>query len=212
MESLELNLQSKNQINEYIADNHLVPYEAGIFNEILLAITDGDQSKLDWYRSFGDSFRAITMNVHAYRKGLEFGFTDIAFSQYGWFLHPVWLDKEVLTFGDTSRYGNHSIIYLGRGVNNVWTYAMDYNFGVAGGGYHLSVYGKQFNSRESALTAALNDLNAKMTSRLGSTDTTNDKQPVILATLRDIEKAKIGMVQLTLFLKRFLLAEKNCIF
>jgi hypothetical protein len=30
-----------------------------------------------------------------------------------------------------------------------------------------------------------------MTKRIGSTDTTNDKQPIILATLRDIEKAKI---------------------
>jgi hypothetical protein len=38
-----------------------------------------------------------------------------------------------------------------------------------------------------------------MTERVGSTDTTNDKQPIILATLRDIEKAQLGMVQLTLF-------------
>jgi len=45
----------------------------------------------------------------------------------------------------------------------------------------------------------LNDLKAKMIARVGSTDTTNDKQPIILATLRDIGKAKIGMVQSTLF-------------
>jgi len=38
-----------------------------------------------------------------------------------------------------------------------------------------------------------------MTKKIGSTDTTNDKQPVILATLRDIEKAQVGMVQLSLF-------------
>jgi len=50
-----------------------------------------------------------------------------------------------------------------------------------------------------ALTVALNDLKAKMVAKIGSTDTTNDKQPIILATLRDVDKALIGMVQLTLF-------------
>jgi hypothetical protein len=38
-----------------------------------------------------------------------------------------------------------------------------------------------------------------MTKKIGSTDTTNDKQPVIVATLRDIEKALVNTVQLTLF-------------
>jgi hypothetical protein len=199
MESLVLNLQSKKQINDYIADNHLVHYEAGIFNEMLKAILDGDQSKLDWFRSFGDSFRAITMNIYAYRKGLEFGFTDIAFSQYGWFVHPVWRDKETLTFGDTSRYGNHSVIYLGRGINSVWTYAMDYNFGTAGGGSHLSVYGKQFQNRDAALNFALTELKNMMVEKIGHKDTTNYKQPVIMATLRDIAKAQLNRVQLSLF-------------
>ncbi|WP_179414537.1 hypothetical protein HDF19_00705 [Mucilaginibacter sp. E4BP6] len=74
-----------------------------------------DQDKLDWFRSFDDSFRAITMNVNAYRKGLEFGYTEIAFDQYGWFKRPVWFDLEELTFGDTSHYGNYSTITLGHG-------------------------------------------------------------------------------------------------
>jgi len=199
MESLVLNLQSKNQITEYIADNHLMPYEAAIFKEMLNAIESGDQTQLDWFGSFGNSFRTITMNVHAYRKGLEFGFTEISFDQHGWFRRPMFSDKEELTFGDTSRYGNHSLIYLGRGENHVWTYGMNYSFGVAGGCYGLSVYGKQFKSRQDALTNALNELKRMMTKKIGSTDTTNDKQPVILATLRDIDKAMIEMVQMSLF-------------
>lgn len=76
---------------------------------------------------------------------------------------------------------------------------MNYSFGVAGGCYGVSVYGKQFKSRQEALTYALNELRGMMTKKIGSTDSTNDKQPVILATLRDIEKAMAGMVQLTLF-------------
>ena len=199
MESLLLNLQSKNQINDYIAEHHLMRYEADILNEVMAAIDNNDLTQLHWLNSFGDCFRAITMNLHAYRKGLEFGFTEIAFDQHGWFKRPVFLETEDLQFGDTSRYGNHSTITLGRGINHTWTYALHYSFGCAGGGYGLSVYGKLFKNRESTLTFALSDLKAMMTVRVGSTDTTNDKQPIILATLRDIEKAQIGMVQLTLF-------------
>ncbi|WPU96440.1 hypothetical protein SNE25_13010 [Mucilaginibacter sabulilitoris] len=199
MESLVLNLQSKNQIIDYIADNHMVSYEKGIFQEMIAAIEAKDQTQLDWFRSFGDSFRGITMNVYAYRKGLEFGFTEISFDKYDWLTRPVFLDREELTFGDTSRYGNHSLIYLGRGENQVWTYGMSYSYGVAGGCYGLSVYGKQFKSRQDALSHTLNELKVMMTKKIGSKDTSNDKQPVVLATLRDIDKALIGMVQLNLF-------------
>jgi len=199
MESLVLDLQSKKQITAYMKDNHIMTYESGIFLEMITAIEAGNQDQLDWFRSFGDTFRTIAMNVHAYREGLEFGFSEISFDKYGWFTRPLFLDREELTFGDTSRYGNHSLIYLGRGENHVWTYGMNYSFGVAGGCYGLSVFGKQFRSRQDALQAALNELKSIMTKKIGSTDTTNDKQSVILATLRDIEKAMIGIVQLSLF-------------
>ncbi|CAN5514686.1 hypothetical protein BH09BAC6_BH09BAC6_34290 [soil metagenome] len=199
MESLVLNLQSKNQITDYMKDNHMVPYERDIFLEMIAAVTACNQTQLDWFRSFGDSFRTIAMNVYAYRKGLEFGFTEISFDKYGWFTRPLFLDKEELTFGDTSRYGNHSLIYLGTGENQVWTYGMNFSYGVGGGCFGLSVYGKQFKCRQDALSFALNELKTMMTKKIGSTDTTNDKQPVILATLRDIAKAQINFVQLSLF-------------
>jgi hypothetical protein len=139
------------------------------------------------------------MNVYAYGKGLEFGFNAIAFDKYGWFERSVFQEQEELTFGDTSRYGNYSTIKLGKGANAIWTYAISYSYGVAGGGYGLSVYGKQFQNRMDAFGVALADLKAKMVSRIGSTDTTNDKQPIILATLRDIDKAQVNRIQLSLF-------------
>jgi hypothetical protein len=130
MENLLLNLQSKNEITTYIADNYLIRYEADIFNEMLNAIENGEQSQLDWFQSFGDSLRVIAMNVHAYRKGLQFGFTEIAFDKYGWFVRPQWMDAEQHAFGDTSRYGNHSTITIGHGPNGLWTYAMSYSLDV----------------------------------------------------------------------------------
>ncbi len=199
MKKLQINLQSKNEIVTYKAEHHLIHYENDIFNEILKAIEEQNQDELDWFSSFGDSYRAITMNVHAYRKGLEFGFAEIAFDQYGWFKRPYFLETDELTFGDTSRYGNYSSITLGRGTNHIWTYAMHYSYGVAGGGYGLSVYGKPFQSRHDALNFSLNELKNMMTKKIGSTDTTNDKQPIILATLRDIDKTQCSLIQLSLF-------------
>ena len=199
METLVLDLQSKNQINNYIKENHLVKYESGILNEMLIAIEESEVSKLDWFNQFGESIRCITMNVYAYRKQLEFGFTKITFDQHGWFSRPEFLDKENLILGNPWHHGEHSTIYLGRGTNYIWTYAIDYSFGTAGGGSHLSVYGKQYKSREDALSIALNELKVMMTDKINNRDTTNYKQHIILATLKDITKAQINMIQLTLF-------------
>jgi hypothetical protein len=199
MEALTLNLQSKNQILDYLTSNHLVACESGILNEILIAIDQDDRDKLNWLKQFGDSIRVILMNVNAYRKQLEFGFTEISFDQYGWFTRPEFLNKENLVFGNPWHHGEHSAIYLGRGLNNIWTYAVDYSFGTAGGGYHLSVYGKQFNTREAAFACGLNELKDLMNSKLGNTDTSNYKQPIINATLKDILKAESSLFQLSLF-------------
>lgn len=199
MENLQLNLQSKNEIITYMADNHFMAYEKDIFNEMLKAIEKRDQQQLDWFRGFGDSFRAITMNVHAYRKGLEFGFTEIAFDQYGWFKRPEWLEIEELTFGDARRFLDYSTITLGRGANNKWAYGLSCSYGCGGCSWGISVYNKKFNSRNETLTFALAQLKEMMTEKIDHSDTTNYKQSIIAATLRDIAKAQVNLLQLSLF-------------
>ena len=199
MEAMPLNLQSKIEIISYRDENHLVKYEYGILDELIKTIDNGDMEMLSWFGQFGDRIRSITMNVHAYRKSLEFGFTEIAFDQHGWFKRPEFLDREDIKLGTSERYGEYSVITLGKGENHIWTYALHYSFGTAGGGWALSVYDKRFKSREDALTFALNKLKDMMTEKIGNTDTTNYKQSIILATLREIAKAQINLVQLSLF-------------
>lgn len=199
MESLILNLQSEKAINNYIHENHLVEYEKGILNEILTAIKKNDAGSLSWFTSFGTSLRHITMNVYAYRKQLEFGFTEISFDQHGWLLRPQFLDREDLVFGNEDRYSEHSIIHLGRGENHIWTYSLNYSYGMAGGGSLISVYDKQFNGRHDALTAGLNELKEMMSAKLGNSDTSNYNQSVLITTLKDIAKFEVSMVQLSLF-------------
>ena len=199
METITLTSQSKNLIIDYLQTNHTVQYERDILNDLLAAIEQNDAGKLKWFNRFGDSLRVVLMNVHAYRKQMEFGFNDISFDQYGWFTRPEFLDKESIVFGNPWHPLEHSTIYLGRGINHIWTYSVDYSFGTAGGGYHLSVYGKQFKTREFAFSAGLNELKELMNSKLGNTDTSNYKQPIINATLKDIAKAESSLFQLTLF-------------
>lgn len=70
---------------------------------------------------------------------------------------------------------------------------------MASGGSFISIYDKQFNSRQDALTAGLNELIQMMSSKVGNADTSNYKQSILMATLKDIGKFKISTVQLSLF-------------
>jgi hypothetical protein len=199
MESFAITVQSKQEISSYLADNRLMKHEAKILNDILSAIDRNDIEQLTWFAAFGNDIRHLIMNVHAYRKQQEFGFTAIGFDQYNWLSRPTFLEIENIILGNGNRYNEHSIIHLGRGINYIWTYALNYTFGTAGGGSALSVYGKQFPNREAALTYAVTELKGMMSAKVGNTDTTNYKQAIIFDTLRAIEKLEVSRVQLTLF-------------
>ncbi len=199
MENSALTLNSAT-VNNYLKTNHFsVQWERNMIAEILELIESNDTEKLTWFSGFGKDIRHILMNVHAYRKGLEFGFTEIAFDNCNWFCRSEFLDKEDIKLGDSERYGEYSNIYLGRGLNHIWTYALNYSYGMAGGGYGLSVYGKQFPNRQDALAYALDEIKKMMTARIGDKDTTNVKQSIVLATLKAISQVQVSMVQLTLF-------------
>jgi hypothetical protein len=199
MEKLILNLQSKQELINYRNEHHLIKYEGGILEEMILSIENNDTEKLSWFTSFGDSLRAIFMNVHAYRKGCEFGFTEISFDKHGWFTRPQFISREDLMLGNPDKHSEHSTLYIGRGALPVWTYGLNYSFGTAGGCYGLSVYGKQFKSRNEAVKNGLADLKGMMTAKINDTDTSNFKPAIIASTLRDITKAELALVQLTLF-------------
>jgi hypothetical protein len=199
METAFLNLQSADEIKTYLDKGYHTHYEPAILKEILISVEQADTEKINWFNQFGDCFRSILMNVYAYRKGCEFGFNSIDFNQYGWFKRPQFLKTEDLKFGNEARYGEYSVIHIGRGESQIWTYALNYAFGTAGGGSALSVYGKQFKTRDLALDAGMAELKKLMTEKLHHSDTSNYKQPVILGTLKDINKYEISRVQLSLF-------------
>jgi hypothetical protein len=192
MEKFALTLQSKTDIEAHIANNHMMRYEQEILAEIVTVIEKGDAQQLGWFAGFGDSFRQICMNVNEHRRALEFGFTDIAFNQYGWFVATKFLDFEEIKLENSS-------VRIGRGPNGVWAYSLSCNYGTAGSSGPLCVFCKKYANRDAALTAALAEMKAKMTQYIGNSDTTNYKQDVLIKTLKAISKEEVGMVQLTLF-------------
>jgi NTP pyrophosphatase (non-canonical NTP hydrolase) len=192
MEKFELSLQSQPDIDAYVADHHLMPYEKAILLEIAEAIASGDAAKLNWFGGFGDSFRAITMNLNEHRRALEFGFTEIVFTKYGWFASPKFLDREEIKL-------EQSEVRIGHGPNGIWAYGLSCNYGTAGSSGPLCVFCKKYPNRDAALNAALEDMKAQMTKYLGNSDTTNYKQDILQKTLEAIGKLEVSMVQLTLF-------------
>ncbi len=192
MEKFALTLQSAADINCHFAERHLMRYEQEIIGEILSVIEKGEADKLAWFAGFGDGYPQILQNVNEYRNGLEFGFTDIAFNQYGWFSSAKFLDTEVVKLEESS-------IRIGRGQNGVWAYALNCNYGTAGSSGPLCVFCKKYTCREAALTAALSEIKANMTGKAGHTDTSNYKQDLIAKTLKAITAQEIGLVQLRMF-------------
>lgn len=199
MEAIISHQLTESSVTDYIASNHLVKYEGTLLGQILELIKNNDHEQLEWFESFGSDIRHILMNVNAYRKGLIFGFTDKAFDQYGWLVRPTFLEYEVIQLGDTKNYNSYSEIRIGRGTNHVWTYALSYNFGTAGGGSAISVYDRPFPDRKSALDSALLELKKKFESVVGNTDRSNYNPTVIATTLKAITDYKYMNTQMTLF-------------
>lgn len=172
MEKFALTLQSRPAIDAYLAGGTTAS-ERGLLNELSLAIAAGDVEKVNWFAGFGDYLRQILLNVSDYRKGLEFGFTEIAFNQYGWFAMPKFLDYEEIEFEQSS-------IRIGRGPNVTWAYALCCRYGVAGASGPLCVYCKKYPAREACLDAALAELKADMLKYIGSKTPNKTKKKVPL--------------------------------
>ena len=196
-----LEIFDQSYLDGYLSEYNLCGHERTTMAEMMLAVKAGDEMKLEWFGQFGTEVRPILMNSYAFRKGLEFGFEEISFDEYGWLKKPTSLDQEVIEFGrtDKSRYGNHSTVTVGMGPNGVWCYGLSISWGTAGSSSGLSVYNNSFGPKGLAFGEALSVLKLRMEEKLGDSDTGNYNQKIINATLRDIGKYRVNQVQLSLF-------------
>jgi len=196
-----LEIFDKNYLVVYELENNFCAHERETFSELQSAVVGRDEQKVEWFKNFGSKIHQILFNVHAYRKGLVFGFDEIVFGKYGWLERPVFLDQEETELGrlDKTRWGNHSTITVGRGLNDVWCYGLGISWGMAGSSSGLSVYNKAYPSKQAAFNAALEMLKIRMEEKVGDGDTTNYNQKIMRATLKDIERYRVAALQLSFF-------------
>ncbi|MET3115615.1 hypothetical protein AAKU52_003366 [Pedobacter sp. CG_S7] len=192
METMKLEQLTEITIKEYIEKYNLVKFERELLDEVLQTVREKDIDRLAWYAAFGKDLRQITNNLYAYRKGLNFGFTEISFDQNGWINRAKLLDPENIVLANSE-------IRLGRGKNNLWIYTLDYSFGTCGSASPLTVYDKPYPDRETALNTALNELKEIMQLKVGNTDRGNYNPSIIAATITAVTTYKYKDLQMALF-------------
>lgn len=136
---------------------------AEIQREYWNAVRSNDDEKLEWFAAFGEDVRHRLMNVHEYRLGLLFGFTEIKFGKYGWLAKVKWPRVERIELGVKHKLDKHFIgnyIDLACGPNLKWTYSVHKrSSGGSGSGYSPHVHWhRPFKSRHVALIAALDEI------------------------------------------------------
>ena len=136
----------------------------------LNALRRNDRDMVKEYESFGDTPRQLLMNKREYERHLLFGFTEIAFNEYGWLASPEFLEREEIQFPHRDGWAVSNHITLGKGVNGKWTYGMSYSHSTGGYGYGLNVWGKLFDNRKDCLTAALKQMMLGLDKDSGKTD------------------------------------------
>ena len=133
------------------------------------AVRANDDDRLSWFASFGKDARHRIMNLHQYRRGLLFGFTEISLDEYGWLERSEWPVIETIEFKTNSKQDKNftgNYITLAAGPNMRWTYSVHYQHGGgSGGGYACHVHWHDpYKSRQAALLAALDEIKDSMES------------------------------------------------
>ncbi|MCA6367626.1 MAG: hypothetical protein IM618_11325 [Cytophagales bacterium] len=134
-----------------------------IQKEYLSALRNQDIERLQFFASFGETVRHRVMNVNDYRHGLNFGFTKMIFSEYGWLQNEEWINEEEIAFKTSKDKASYNHITIAMGLNGKWSYGVHYSAGSgAGGGYNHNVYDQAHNSRKDCIKAGVNDLKNRL--------------------------------------------------
>lgn len=103
----------------------------------------------------------VERNRKEYNRALLFGYTEIKFNQHGWLKVPRLSGIEIFEFKISKNFAAHNWVEIGHGRNGKWSFGCSYSFGASGGGFGVCHWGEILDSREDALRAALECLEAK---------------------------------------------------
>jgi hypothetical protein len=129
-----------------------------ITQEYSHALSFLDLKKLEYFKSMGGTVRHQIMNVNDYRHRLQYGFTEIKFTESGWLENVEWLNYEKIEIKVSGKGFSQNEIRLAMGLNGKWVYSLSYGYNNGGGGWYPSVFNKPLSSREEAYQAGIKDL------------------------------------------------------
>lgn len=162
------------------------------------ALLHDEIETINFYENFGDTPRQMIMNKRDHDRQLLFGFTDIAFNEYGWLVNPKFLDIEEFKFQHRKGWAVLNHISIGRGINGKWTFGRSYSYSTGGSGYGLCQWGKIYNSRKECLIAALDEMMTGLKRDSSDTDQGTKKVLKQLKELFDITTGRTA-IQLSFF-------------
>jgi hypothetical protein len=126
---------SKEQKLDEIAKCNFRGAECLIAEEYSRALEADNQSVIEKFESFGSTPYHIVRNyIHFERASSIYGFTNVAFDDYGWLVRAKFSDCETFNFGcgvKSSVVGSNSIT-IGRGPNGKWTYGISLAVSLSG--------------------------------------------------------------------------------
>jgi hypothetical protein len=191
-------MYSKEQKLDEIAKCNFRGAERIVAEEYSKALEADNQSVIEAFEIFGNTPYHIVRNyIHFERASSIYGFTNVAFDDYGWLARGEFSDCETFNFGCGGKSGvvGSNSITIGRGPNGKWTYGISLAVSLSGQCYGLSVFNEPYDSRRACLRHGLEDMIAWHTKE-------NDKKAVlIIKEVKDMLDEITGRKpkQLTLF-------------
>lgn len=125
------------------------------------ALCSVDLPKIEFFKSMGETVRHQLMNVHEYRHRLNFGFTEIKFTESGWLENVEWTEYEeveIKVCNKNDKSGARNQIRLAMGLNGKWVYSLSYWYVNGGGGWSPSVFSDPLDSKDQAYQNGLIDM------------------------------------------------------
>lgn len=157
-------LKFETQLNESLKGSHFSKKEREIITDMKDALNKNDVKRVNDYLKLNTAtdeicIHKIIRNTNSFNTGLNFGFVDLIFDEYGWLKNEKWENRTSIEFNFKKAIINWNKIEIAKGQNDKWTYGLYFSTSTyAGGCFGLSKFDTPYESYEEALEKALDDL------------------------------------------------------
>lgn len=151
-------------LNESLKNSHFSKKESEIITDMKDALNKKDLNRVSNYLRLNTAtedicIHKIIRNAISFNTGLNFGFVNLTFDEYGWLKNETWENRTCIEFNFKKSVISWNKIEIAKGQNDKWTYGLYFSTSnYAGGCFGLSKFDTPYQSYEEALEKALDDL------------------------------------------------------